>query len=215
MITVHHLEVSRAVRILWLLEELELPYTVKHYERNRATYRAPRELRALHPLGKSPIVSDGDRVLAESAVIIEDLIDRYGGGTWRPALGTPEYERYRYWLHYAEGSLMPNLVMKLIFSKIPQGAPALMKPLAKMFSKKVSRAVVDPEVALHLEFIERELAGQTWFAGNEPTGADVQMSFPLEQLSLRGDIVGPNVMAFVERMRLRPAYQRALVKAKA
>ena len=203
------------MRILWLLEELELPYAVKHYDRDRATYRAPRELRALHPLGKSPIVTDGDRVLVESAVIIEDLIDRYGGGKWRPAPGTREYERYRYWLHYAEGSLMPNLVMKLVFSKIPQGAPALMKPLAKAFSKKVARAVVDPEIALHLGFIEGELTGRSWLASDEPTGADVQMSFPLEQAALRGGIVGPNIIAFVERMRARPAYQRALAKAKA
>ena len=215
MITVHHLEVSRSIRILWLLEELGLSYAVKHYDRNRATYRAPPELRTIHPLGKSPILTDGNRVLAESAVIIEDIIDRYGGGSWRPAQGTPDYERYRYWLHYAEGSFMPNLVMKLIFNKIPQGAPALMKPLAKAFSKKVSAVVIDPEIALHLSFIERELEGRSWFAGGEPTGADVLMSFPLEQSSLRGGVVGANVAAYVERVRARPAYQRAVARAKA
>ncbi len=215
MITVHHLEASRSIRILWLLEELGREYVVKHYNRNRSTFRAPPELRAIHPLGKSPIVTDGDRVLAESAVIIEDLIDRYGGGQWRPPQGSPDYASYRYWLHYAEGSLMPNLVMKLVFDKIPQAAPSLVRPVVKAIAQQIAAVVVDPEVALHLAFIERALEGRNWFAGDLPTGADVQMSFPLEQSSLRHDAVGPNIMAFVERVRARPAYQRALARVKA
>ncbi len=201
------------MRVLWLLEELELPYEVKHYSRNSA-YRAPHELRSIHPLGKSPIIVDGGRVVAESAVIIEDLIDRYGGGRLRPAPDTPEYDRYRYWLHYAEGSLMPNLLLKLVFTKIPQGVPGIIRPLIKGFCKKVARTVVDPEVTLHLGFVESQLEGREWFTGGELTGADMQMSYPLEAASQRA-AVGPNITAYLERMRARPAYQRALAKANA
>ena len=201
------------MRILWLLEELELPYELKHYART-ATYRAPQELRAIHPLGKSPTIVDDGRVITESAVIVEYLIDRYGGGRLRPAAGTPEAERYRYWLHYAESSLMPNLLLKFVFQKIPGGVPGIIRPLIKGFCKKVSATVVDPEVALHLAYVESQLEGREWFVANEPTGADMQMSFPLEAASQRAS-VGPNVAAFIARMQARPAYQRALAKAKA
>lgn len=213
MITVHHLEISRSMRILWLLEELGLAYEVKRYERDRATYRAPKMLREIHPLGKSPIVVDGSDVLVESGVIIDTLLDRYGGGKLRPPQGTPDYDRYRYWLHYAEGSLMPNLLMQFVFAKIPSGAPALIKPLVRGFMKTISRVVADPEVRLHLGWVESQLAGREWFVGNEVTGADVQMIFPLEQAASRHGNLGPNTAAFVARVQARPAYQRARARA--
>jgi glutathione S-transferase len=213
MLTVHHLESSRSQRVLWLLEELGVPYEVKRYARDPKTMLAPRELRAVHPLGKSPVVTDGDATLAESGAIIEYLVERYGDGRFVPVAGTPERRRYTYWMHYAEGSAMPPLLLKLVFERMAKGpAPLLVRPVVRSIAKKVLATFVDPQVELHVGYVDQELARSPWFAGDELTAADIQMSFPLEAAAARGGLAGkaPNITSFLERIHARPAYQRAL-----
>ena len=215
MITVHHLNNSRSQRVLWLLEELGVPYEVKRYERDAKTMLAPASLRAVHPLGKSPVITDEGQTIAESGAIVEYLVDRYGNGRLVPAAGSPERLRYTYWLHYAEGSLMPPLLMKLVFDRVESGPmPFFARPIARRIAKKVKASFVAPQIKSHLDYAEAELAKTTWFAGNEMTAADVQMSFPLEAAVLRGglDASRPRLHAFLERIPARPAYQRALAK---
>lgn len=213
MITVHHLNNSRSQRVLWLLEELGLAYELERYERDRGTMRAPASLRAVHPLGKSPVVTDGALTLAESGAIIEYLADRYGEGRLVPPAGTPERLRYAYWLHYAEGSLMPPLLMKLVFDRV---ASARMPLIARLIAKRIAagavKSFIGPEIKLHLDYLEGELGKSTWFAGSEFTAADVQMSFPLEAAGARAglDTPRPKLTAFLQRAHARPAYQRAL-----
>jgi glutathione S-transferase len=213
MITVHHLNNSRSQRVLWLLEELGLEYEVKRYQRDAKTMLAPRELRAVHPLGKSPVITDGDLTLAESGAIIEYLVDHYGAGRLAPPAGTPERLRYTYWMHYAEGSAMPPLLLKLIFTQIPKAPmPGLVRPFVRRIAEGVRKTFVEPQIKLHLDYIEGELAKTTWFAGEEFTAADVQMSFPAEGAASRGglDASRPKLWAFLERIHARPAYKRAL-----
>ena len=213
MLIVHHLENSRSQRVLWLLEELGVPYEVKQYARDKKTMLAPRELRAVHPLGKSPVITDGEQTVAESGAIVEYLVDRYGEGKFSPAAGTPARLRYTYWLHYAEGSAMPPLLLKLVFERMAKGpAPLLVRPIVRGIAKKVLTTFVDPQVELHMSYIEGELGKNAWFAGDEFTAADIQMSFPLEAAASRAGIEGktPRIMAFLERIHARPAYQRAL-----
>ena len=215
MITVHHLNNSRSQRVLWLLEELGLPYQVKRYERDAKTMLAPPELRAVHPLGKSPVIDDGGLVLAESGAIVEYLAEKYGEGRLLPAAGTPERLRHRYWMHYAEGSAMPPLLLSLIFSKVRSApAPFLIKPIARAIADKVMANFVSPQIRLHLDFMEAELGKSTWFTGEQFGAADIQMSFPIEAAAARGglDASRPRLMAFLERIHGRPAYQRALEK---
>jgi glutathione S-transferase len=213
VITVHHLNNSRSQRILWLLEELDLPYEVKRYERE-PTMQAPAALRAVHPLGKSPVITDGDRTLAESGAILEYLVDSYGGGRLKPATGTAERIHYTYFMHYAEGSLMPLLLMKLIFNRMPERLPFFMKPVGKAISAGANKTLLDPQIGAHFMFLESELGKRPWFAGPEFTAADIQMSFPLEAASARAPIVRqmPRLAAFLDRIHLRPAYKRALEK---
>lgn len=212
MITVHHLENSRSQRVLWLLEELGLPYDLKLYKRDPATMRAPAELRAVHPLGKSPVITDGDKIIAESGAIVEYLVDAYGGGRLKPAPDTPERLRYAYFLHFAEGSMMPPLLMTLIFSRLPGAAPALVRPIARAISGKALAAFAKPQLEQQLAFLESELDGRDWFAGADFTAADVQMSFPLEAAAARGglDARFPRLLDFLKRAHARPAYGRAL-----
>jgi len=215
MITVHHLNNSRSQRVLWLLEELGVPYEVRRYERNPTTMLAPPELRAVHPLGKSPVITDGDVTLAESGAIIEYLAGKYADGRLLPPAGTPERLRCTYWLHYAEGSAMPPLLLSLVFSRVKQGpAPFFVRPIARAIADKVMANFVTPNIRLHLDYMESELGRFTWFAGNEFSAADVQMSFPLEAAAARGglDASRPKLMAFLERIHARPAYQRALAQ---
>ncbi|MBB3195317.1 glutathione S-transferase family protein [Roseateles terrae] len=215
MITVHHLNNSRSQRVLWLLEELGLPYEIKHYQRDPKTMLAPPELRRVHPLGKSPVVTDGDLVIAESGAILEYLVDRYGEGRFKPAPGTPEALRYRYWMHYAEGSAMPPLLLKLVFDRIEAGPmPFFIKPIAKAIAGKAKSSFVMPQITNHMNYVEAELGKSDWFAGDSFTAADVQMSFPLEAAATRGGEVArqPRITAFLERIHARPAYQRALEK---
>ena len=212
MIVVHHLENSRSQRILWLLEELGLPYEIKLYKRDRRTMRAPAELRAVHPLGKSPVVTDGDRTIAESGAIIEYLVETYGAGRFEPPAGSADRLRYRYFLHFAEGSMMSPLLMKLVFSRLPTGAPALVRPVARAISQKALATFVQPQLDQILKFLEGELANRDWFAGDEISAADIQMSFPLEGAAARGGLDGryPRLTDFLTRIHARPAYKRAL-----
>ena len=213
MIIVHHLNNSRSQRVLWLLEELGLDYEVKRYERDKSTMLAPPSLRAVHPLGKSPVVVDGDRTIAESGAVIEYLVDRYGQGRLKPAESSPERLRYTYWMHYAEGSAMPPLLMKLVFDRVESGPmPFFIRPIARGISAKVKSTFIQPQITTHLDFMEGELSKSLWFAGNELTAADVQMSFPLEAAAARGglDASRPKLMAFLARIHARPAYAKAI-----
>ncbi len=216
MIIVHHLNNSRSQRVLWLLEELGLPYEVKRYQRDPKTMLAPPSLRAIHPLGKSPVITDGDLVIAESGAIIEYLVDhpgRHGGGRLKPAEGTPARLRYTYWLHYAEGSAMTPLLLKLIFSRIPRSLPFLIRPVGRMISTAVMQRMIEPQLKSHFDFMEGELERHgPWFAGEEFTAADIQMSFPVEAASMRGglDAGRPMLQGFLQRIHGRAAYQAAL-----
>jgi glutathione S-transferase len=215
MITVHHLENSRSQRILWLLEELELPYEIRRYERDKKTMLAPPELRAVHPLGKSPVITDGAVTLAESGAIIDYIVDCHGGGRLRPAAGTPERLLYDYWMHYAEGSAMPPLLFKLVFDRIETAPmPFFVRPFAKAIAGRAKSTFIGPQIALHLDYMESELGVRSWFAGEEMTAADIQMSFPLEAAAARAglDATRPKLMAFLDRVHARPAYQAALAK---
>jgi glutathione S-transferase len=215
MITVHHLNNSRSQRVLWLLEELGVAYEIRHYARDRKTMLAPAALRQIHPLGKAPIITEDDRVVAESGAILEYLIERHGAGRLIPEAGTPERLRYTYWLHYAEGSAMPPLLLKLVFERLPKGPmPALVRPIVRRVAQRAVKGFIDPQVALHLDYMERELATTTWFAGEEFTGADIQMSFPLEAAAARGGLSSsrPRLWGFLERIHARPGYRRALEK---
>jgi glutathione S-transferase len=200
MIVVHHLNNSRSQRVLWLLEELGLEYEIKYYERDPKTMLAPESLRQVHPLGKSPVITDGNFTLAESGAIIEYLVSRYGNGRLVPFLDTSERLRYTYWLHYAEGSAMPPLLLNLIFNH---------------FGLRDSEAVsafIAPQIKLHFDYIESELRKSTWFAGSEFTAADIQMSFPLEMFAMHSEQVESRakLKEFLDRIHERRAYKRAL-----
>jgi glutathione S-transferase len=213
MITVHHLNNSRSQRVLWLLEELGVGYEVKRYERDAKTMLAPPALLAVHPLGKSPVIVDGTVKIAESGAIIEYLVERYGGGRLIPLAGTPERLRYTYWLHYAEGSAMPPLLLKLVFDRIANGpAPWPVSVVARRIAGTVQNSFIGPQLKRHLDYMEAELGAHPWFAGEEFTAADVQMSFPLEAAASRAGLNAsrPQLTAFLHRIHARAAYQRAL-----
>lgn len=212
MITIHHLNDSRSQRVLWLLEELGLAYEVKRYQRDPATMLAPPALRAIHPLGKSPVLEDGPVRVAETGAIVEYLLETHGGGRLRPAAGTEAARRFTYWLHYAEGSAMTPLLLKLIFSQIPQRVPLLIRPVAGLISRGMNRRMIGPQLAAHTAWWEAELGRSDWFAGDEFSAADVMMSFPVEAAGSR---IGfgpdqPRLKAFLERIHARPAWQAAL-----
>jgi glutathione S-transferase len=213
MIVVHHLNNSRSQRVLWLLEELGLEYEVVRYERDPQTMLAPASLRAIHPLGKSPVITDGALTIAESGAIIEYLIERYGAGRLIPAPASAERLQYTYWLHFAEGSAMPPLLMKLVFDKIErQPMPFFIKPIARAIAQRVKGSFISPQIESQLNFIEATLAAQAWLAGAAFSAADIQMSFPLEAAQARGGSVAdrPMLRAYLERIHQRPAYLRAL-----
>jgi glutathione S-transferase len=213
MVVVHHLNNSRSQRVLWLLEELGVPYEVKRYERDARTMLAPPTLTAIHPLGKSPVIVDGNATVAESGAIIEYLVDHYGQGRLTFPPGTPQRLRYTYWLHYAEGSAMTPLLLKLVFDRVAANpAPWPVSAIARRISATVTHAFIGPNLKRHLDFIEAELDAHAWFAGEQFTAADVQMSFPLEIAVARAGLNAgrPKTMAFLERVHARDAYQRAL-----
>src|SRR5450432_2506462 len=213
LITVHHLNNSRSQRVLWLLEELGLTYEIKHYQRDAKTMLAPATLRDVHPLGKSPVLTDGALTLAESGAIIDYLVETYGDGRFAPARGTPERLRYTYWLHYAEGSAMPPLLLKLVFDRIEKTPmPFFAKPIARAIAGRAKCGFIKPQIALHLDYMESELSKTDWFAGEEFSAADIQMSFPLEAAAARAglDASRPKLMDFLARIHARAAYKRAL-----
>jgi glutathione S-transferase len=199
MIQVHHLGSSRSHRVLWLLEELDLEYDLISYERDPATYGAPAELHAVHPLGKSPVLKDGSLTLAESGAIVEYVVNRYGGGRLKPPPGTNDAIQYLYWSHFAEGSAMPALILKLYLKRLGQIAAPV-----------TSR--VEAEISLQLAYMEAALARSLYFAGAMFTAADIQMGYVLEAAVERGglDQRYPNLLAFLERVQQRRAYKAAL-----
>ena len=198
MITVHHLNESRSQRILWLFEELGLDYDIKFYERDATTRLAPPELKAVHPLGKSPVISDEHGTIIESGAIIDHVIRKHGGGTLQPAANTADYEVYNQWLHYAEGSAMLPLMLKMYCGRLGEAAA----PLAPR---------IDSEIANHLGYVEASLAGTDWLVSNTLSGADIQMSFVGEIAGRYGLFAThPNIEAWVKRFQGRDAYQRAL-----
>lgn len=211
MIRIHHLENSRSQRILWLLEELALPYEVVRYERDPVTMLAPDALRTIHPLGKSPVLEEDGIIVAETGAIIEYIIETHGGGRLKPPAGTAEARAWTYWMHYAEGSAMLPLLLKLIFQRMPQNANPLMRPLVKGVSSRAEAGFVDPRIREHVEYWESALAETGWFAGAEFTAADIIMSFPLEAAADRaGAGAYRNISDFLQRVHARPAYAAAL-----
>lgn len=213
MISIHHLNNSRSQRILWLLEELGLEYEIKRYQRDPATMLAPPSLREVHALGKSPVITDDGQTIAESGAIVEYLIGRYGNGRLIPAANSPERLRYTYWLHFAEGTMQPQLLLKLLFNRIEKGPmPFFVRPVARGISHKVKSTFIDPNLMRQFDYVEAELGRSEWLAGAELSGADVQMSFPLEAAASRGglDARWPKIMSFLERIHARPAYRKAI-----
>lgn len=212
MITVHHLENSRSQRVLWLLEELGLDYGIERYERDPKTMLAPDSLFRVHPLGKSPVIEDGDDTIAESGAVIEYLVERYDNGRLRPAPATGALLQYRYWLHYAEGSLMPWLLMKLVFDRLDKPPmPFVLRPVAGLIAAGIDTKFIGPRLGQHFGFIDSHLSENDWFAGPSMTAADIQMSFPLEAAQQRTDLQRyPNILAFVSRIHALETYQRAL-----
>ena len=216
MLTVHHLNNSRSQRILWLLEELGVDYEIKFYERDAKTQLAPESLKTVHPLGKSPVVTDGDQVLAESGAIIDYLGYKYGQGQWVPRRNSKRHQSYMYWLHYAEGSMMSPLLLKIVFDKVKTSPmPFFVKPIAKAIANKVMDSFVTPNIINHFQYVEGHLAKQAYFTGDAISGADIQMSFPLEASVAKGSITEsshPHIYRFVRTFQARPAYQKALEK---
>ena len=221
MLTLHHLETSRSHRILWLLEELGVPRELRRYQRDPATRLAPPELKKIHPLGKSPVLTDGELVVAESGAILEYLAECYGAQApaelahLEPARGTPAHRQCRFWMHYAEGSLMNWLVMQLVFDSIPrQPMPFFVRPVARALCAGVQQKLIQPNVQAALAFMENHLAQHRWFAGEHLSLADFQMSFAVEAALARGAAASawPHLHAYLQRIQARPAYQQALAK---
>ena len=211
MITVHHLNNSRSQRVLWLLEELGVRYEVRRYERDKKTMLAPPELKAIHPLGKSPVITDEGRTLAETGAIVEYILARYGNGRLVPDAGSEDQLRFLYWLHYAEGSAMTPLLLKLVFTRIPQNAPPLLRGLIKNVMNQANARLADPQIRIHVDYWDAELAKAAWFCGRNFSAADIMMSFPLEAAAARADAKSrPMVKSFLDRIHARPAYKAAL-----
>ncbi len=213
MLTLHHLENSRSQRVLWLLEELGLEYRIRRYQRDPKTSLAPASLRKVHRLGKSPVLTDGERSIAESAVILEYLARTHGSPDWAPAPDHPRYWEFSYWLHYAEGSLMPPLLLRLVFDRLRTGpAPFFVRPILKRIADEVDKAFISDQLRTHFSWVDKALKGREWLVGDQPTIADVQMSFPLEAALARGTLGEDyrHIRAYIERFQARPAYRRAL-----
>jgi len=213
MITVHHLNNSRSQRVLWLLEELGAIYEVRRYERDGKTMMAPRALKEIHPLGKSPVITENGKTIAETGAIIDYILETHGDGRFIPEPGTPERLRYTYWMHYAAGSAMTPLLLKLVFNGIAANAPGLMRGLVKAVMQAAEQRVADPQIALHVNYWDEELSKSRWFAGEEFSAADIMMSFPLEAAASRaGARSRPMIASFLDRIHARPAYVTALKK---
>ena len=214
MLTVHHLNNSRSQRVLWLLEELGVPYEIRRYQRDAKSMLAPPELKAVHPLGKSPVITEGRVTVAESGAIVEYLLDTHDAQrALRGAAGTPERHRFTYWLHYAEGSAMAPLLLALVFGKVASAPmPFFARPVARAIAAGAMKSFITPQIELHLDYMEAELAAFPWFAGRSFSAADVQMSFPVEAAAAHGMLAGrrPHLAAFLKKIQARAAYRRAL-----
>ncbi len=213
MIVVHHLENSRSQRILWLLEELGLPYEVKRYERDKKSNLAPPALLKVHPLGKSPVIDDNGAVVAETGAIVEHIIEEHAKGRFAPARGTPDWRRYRYWMHAAEGSYMPPLVLALMLGRMETAPmPFFVKPIAKKLTQAVRDGYLDRTTAALFGYLEGELSKSAFLAGDALTGADIMMSFPAEAALQRSPAAqsAPRLKAYVATLHARPAFKRAL-----
>ena len=215
MIIVHHLENSRSQRVLWLLEELAVPYEIKNYQRDKKTMLAPASLKAVHPLGKSPVITDAGKTIAESGAITEYLIHHYGPDSMKFDVGSEAWLQGTYWSHFAEGTAMPFPVMKLVFSQIKRAPmPFFVKPVAGQIVNKVMSSFLQPNIDNTLAYINDHLQGKTWFVDETLSAADFQMSFPLLAAATREDIPAqyPNIQRYLERMQQRPAFQKAIEK---
>lgn len=212
MITVHHLADSRSQRVLWLLEELGLDYEVVRYERDAKTYLAPDSLKRVHPLGKSPVITDARHTIAETGLIVDYLVREHGHGALAPAPDSEVHWTYQYWLHYAEGSLMPPLLLQLVFDSVQTRAPMLARPVARAISSQVMKQFVRPQQRLHFGFLEERLSQGTWFVGETFSAADIMLSFPIEAAATRGVLneQHPRLRDFIQRIQARDGYQRAL-----
>lgn len=217
MLTVHHLENSRSLRIVWLLEELDLDYKIQHYKRDPETSLAPEELKNIHPLGKAPILTDSAGAHAESAYIIDYILRRYNAQRLLvPPKDSEMFDRYQFFMHYSEGSVMPILVMALVFNKIKNAkVPFFIKPIVSGIVHKVRQSYISPNMKLHLNYIEDCLSKNEWFAGSDFTAADIQMSFVLQAAAARDEVLKkyPNIRNFLDRIQQRPAYKKAIEKA--
>ena len=212
MITVHHLDNSRSQRILWLLEELDVPYEVKAYKRGKDML-APPELKAMHPLGKAPVISDNGRIIAETGAIMDYILTRYGAGRLIPPAGTEERLSYTYWMYYAEGSAMTPLLLKLVTTSLRTRTPWLIRPIAGAIAKSIDAKLVTPNLAANIEFWDDALTKSPWFAGAEFSAADIMMSFPLEAAASRANAdEKPHIKAWLKTIHARPAYQKALAR---
>ena len=215
MIIVHHLENSRSQRVLWLLEELGLAYEVKRYERDKKTNLAPKSLLKIHPLGKSPVIEDGGAVYAETGAIIERIVDAHGGGRLAPAAGTDDHRRYKYWMHAAEGSYMPPLLIALLLDRMETAKmPFFAKPIARKLTQGVRDGYLGGTIKGLFAYLHSELGANEWLAGRDFSAADIIMSFPVEASLTRIDEArkSKNINAYVDRLHARPAYKRALEK---
>ena len=214
MLTVHHLENSRSHRIIWLLEELGVDYEIKRYGRDKETGLAPPELLDVHPLGKAPVVTDGDKTLAESGAIIEYLVYEYDDGRLKPVDGTPEQRTYSYWLHYAEGTFAPLMLLSLVMARIEEApVPFFIKPVTRGIANKVRDGFLSANIKRNMDFMEASLTGSKWFCGDRFTAADVQMSFAIEAAEVRADLdTYPHLSGFLSAIRSRPAYRQAIDK---
>ncbi len=215
MIIVHHLNLSRSHRIIWLLEELNLQYEIITYQRQPKFLYAPEAMKNIHPIGKSPIITDGTLVLAESGAIIEYLLYRYGNGQLKPAAGTPEWIQYLFWLHFAEGSLMPLQLLKLVFERVVAASPLFIKPIAKNIKKMVGKNFYEPRITAQLNYIESQLADSLWLTGNEFSAADIQMgvSIMMHDLQDSPDKNRPILQEYIARILVRPAFVRTIERA--
>ncbi|MGD9593004.1 MAG: glutathione S-transferase [Candidatus Berkiella sp.] len=213
MIIVHHLNNSRSLRIIWLLEELELEYEIKHYQREKS-WRAPLEYKKLHPLGYSPVITDGEVTLGESGAIIEYILQQHGQNKLKPTLGSKEWVDYLFWLHFAEGTFMPVLFLKLVISKVHQKSPFFIKPVTKKINSIINREVVMPRLLTQIGYIESKLNNNEWLLGENFSAADIQLAIPLIWANTDAKLLEnrPNILAYLARLKERPAYKIALEK---
>lgn len=214
MLTLHHLENSQSIRILWLLEELGIPYEMKMYDRDKKSGLAPDDYKKVSPLGTAPVITDGDLVLAETNAIIDYILDTYGDGKLRPVVGTSEHVPYLFWYHASQGSFQPLLTTTFVLNVMVSRAPFFVRPIIGGAVETLNKAFFQPRLTSLLGEIEKQLSKTTWFAGEELTAADIVMGYSMEVAALRAGMEKnyPNAKRFLDAMHARPAYKRAVEK---